>query len=405
MSNSKIREKLKYYTWSPIAILRHLFGKMSMYDLHKWNSNGIEEFEKFDDIELHIISPHNYISHTQEFEINGIHYHFIHNENDNLIDFLKYHILKKIRTDYSKNAKSICKLIDKINPDLIHIIGAENPEYSQAAINISEEKPIIVSLQTLLIDPIFLKHRPWFKNKEAYRVYIESKVIKRANYIGTKSKHFINIIKEKITPNAQFLAIGLAVEEKATTIDCKKEYDFVYYAKDIAKAVDYAIEAFALAKKIHPNITLHVVGGYNNVLMESLKIRMQELGLGDEIDFTGKLITHDEVIKEVKKAKFALLPVKADLVSGTIREAMVNGLPVITCITPVTPLLNEKRESILLSEKGDFQAMSNNMCRLIEDRELGNLLQRNAVETVKERYSNEATMKKWKDCYYNILSK
>lgn len=404
MSNSAIRERLKFYKWTPMAILRRLKGVMPVYDLHKWNSNGIAEFEKFGDIELHIISPHNYLSHTQEFNINGVYYHFIKNEKDCLIDFIKRNIWKKIRTDYKINAKRICKIVEKINPDIVHVIGAENPEYSQAAIYISKERPLIVSLQTLLADPIFLKYRPWFKDKEAYRVETEAKVLKCADYIGTKSEHFRTIIRDGIAPDAKFFDMVLAVGEDVSISNNEKEYDFVYFAKDISKAVDYAIEAFALAVAEHPKITLHIVGGYSEGNIEPLKARIKELGIEQLVDFTGKLATHDDVINEIEKARFALLPVKADLVSGTIREAMAHGIPVVTTITPETPKLNKERESILLSEKCDFKAMAGNMCRLLTEEGLADRLQKNAAETVKERYSNDAAMKQWRKCYYDVLA-
>lgn len=403
MSNSVIRERLKFYKWTPMAILRRLMNRMQTYDLHIWNSNGIEIFEKFEDIELHIISPHDYLSSIQEFTINNVHYHFINNIKDSFWDFINRSVFKKERTDFSRNAKQINKIVEKIAPDIVHIIGAENPEYSQSAVYIKKDIPMIVSLQTLLADPIFLKNRPWFKDKEKYRVDIESEVLKRTDYIGTKSKHFRTIIKENIATEAKFLDMSLAVGEKARTEPCKKEYDFVYFAKDISKAVDYAIEAFAIAKEKHPNITLHIVGGYDRAQMELLRRRMNELGLGNEIDFTGKLDTHDDVIKEARRANYALLPVKADLISGTIREAMINGLPVVTCITPATPTLNEKRESVLLSEKGDFGTMAENMCKLLSCPELAAKLSKNGIKTIEERYSNETFMKGWRDCYYKVL--
>lgn len=404
MSNSAIRERLKFYKWTPMAILRRLMNRMQTYDLHIWNSNGIEIFEKFEDCELHIISPHDYLSSVQEFTINNVHYHFINNVKDSFLDFINRSVFKKVRTDFSRNAKLINKIVEKINPDIIHVIGAENPEYSQAAINAKKDIPMIVSLQTLLADPIFLKNRPWFKDKEAYRVETEAEVLKCADYIGTKSEHFRTIIRKKIAPDAKFLDMVLAVGEDVSISNNEKEYDFVYFAKDISKAVDSAIEAFALAVAEHPKITLHIVGGYGGGYIEPLKARIKELGIEQSVDFTGKLETHDDVINEIEKARFALLPVKADLVSGTIREAMAHGIPVVTTITPATPKLNEERESILLSEKGDFKAMADNMCRLLTEEGLADRLQKNAAETVKERYSNDAAMKQWRKCYYDVLA-
>ena len=113
--------------------------------------------------------------------------------------------------------------------------------------------------------------------------------------------------------------------------------------------------------------------------------------------------THDDVINEVRKARFALLPLKVDLVSGTIREAMANGIPVVTTITPGTPKLNERRRSVLLSEKGDFEGMAQNMIDLIEMEGLEDTLRLNAYETIKEKYDNASIVKEWHDAYFQIL--
>ena len=184
-----------------------------------------------------------------------------------------------------------------------------------------------------------------------------------------------------------------------------KQYDFVYFAASISKAIDYALEAFARAKRKHRNITLHVVGGYTNDLMNSISDQMKALGIEDGVDFTGKLPTHDDVINEIRKCRYALLPLKIDLLSGTIRESMANGLPVITTITPETPNWNKKRQCLLLSEKGDFDAMADNICRLIEDPNLSDLLRANAFLTIQEKYSNKGFMEVWRKNYLEIVNK
>ena len=40
----------------------------------------------------------------------------------------------------------------------------------------------------------------------------------------------------------------------------EKKYDFVYFAANVSKAGDYAIEAFALARYQMPGITLNMSG-------------------------------------------------------------------------------------------------------------------------------------------------
>ena len=403
LSNALIKKHLNFSKWTLSAILRRLFGKTDIADFAQWNTNAIKEFEKFEDVELHIVAPYFNICGVQKFEINGIKYHFFQSEDDNITGKLHYKITKKLKTSYSKNSKRIIQVINKINPDIIHMIGAENPYYSESALYLDDKIPFIVSLQTLLSDPDFLKNYPISQESYKYRSELEAKIIAKADYIGSKVEHFRNIIHKEISSNAKFLDMSLAVGEDITIGEYKKEYDFVYFAANISKAVDWALEAFAIAKQKYPNITLHVVGGYSTELMSDIKTRMQELGLGNEVYFTGLLPTHDDVIEEVRKARFAVLPLKVDLISGTIREAMANGLSVVTTITPATPQLNEKRESILLSEKGDFKAMAENMCCLLEDENFAKKIRQNAATTISEKYSNTAFMNEWRERYYEIV--
>lgn len=405
LSNALIKKHLKFSKWTLLTILRRLFGKTDIADFAQWNTNAIKEFEKFEDVELHIVAPYFNICGVQEFEINGIKYHFFQTEDDNIVSKIHHKITKKLKTSYSKNSKRIIQVINKINPDIIHMIGAENPYYSESALYLDNEIPFIVSLQTLMSDPDFLKNYPISQESYKYRSELESKIIAKANYIGSKVEHFRNIIRKEISPNAKFLDMSLAVGEEITIGEYKKEYDFVYFAANISKAVDWALEAFAIAKQQYSNITLHVVGGYSSDFMSNIKNRMQELGLGNEVDFTGLMPTHDDVIEEVRKARFALLPLKIDLITGTIREAIANGLPVVTTITPATPKLNEKRESVLLSEKEDFKAMADNICKLLSNTDYAKQIQQNAAQTIYERYSNETAMKEWRERYYEILKK
>lgn len=405
LSNSQIREHLKYDKWTPTALIRRILGKLDLSDFAVWNTNGIREFAKFKDVELHIVAPHYYISGVQEFQIDSVYYHLFESEDDNVFTLLRRFCLKSwLKTSYAKNAKTINRLIKLINPDIIHLIGAENPYYGESALSLPRNIPLVVGLQTLMNDSSFLENYPLSKEVYDYRSGLEADILRRADYIGTRGDFYKNKIKGSICPTAKFLNIALAVGVDVNLSEANKSYDFVYFAADISKAVDYAIESFAIAKQTFPGITLHVVGGYSDAYMCSLKDRMKELGLGDEVDFTGKLQSYNDVITEVRKARFALLPLKVDLISGTIREAMANGLPVVTSKTPDTPKLNEVRESILLSDIGDFNAMADNMLKLLSDLNVAQIFQENGAKTVAERYSNEAFMREWRDCYYAILN-
>lgn len=405
LSNSQIRQHLKFNKWSPLAIVKRIAGKESYYDFAQWNTNAIQEFEKFNDIELHVVAPHYGIKGVQQFEMNGINYHFFQSEDDNLLSLLQTRFLHKLKKSYPRNTKTILHFIDQIKPDIIHYIGAENPYYSESALSIPDGVPLMVSLQTLMCDPEFFKNYPISYEEYKYRKNLEVAIIKKVDYVASKIMPFREIIQRTIG-DVKFLDMTLAVGETINdSYGIPKQYDFVYFAASISKAIDYALEAFARAKRKHRNITLHVVGGYSNDLMNSISDQMKALGIEDGVDFTGKLPTHDDVINEIRKCRYALLPLKIDLLSGTIRESMANGLPVITTVTPETPIWNEKRQCLLLSEKGDFDAMADNICRLIEDPNLSDVIRSNSFLTIQEKYSNKGFMEGWRKNYFEIVNK
>ena len=108
-------------------------------------------------------------------------------------------------------------------------------------------------------------------------------------------------------------------------------------------------------------------------------------------------------MRQIRKARFAVLPLKIDVSSSTLREAMANGLPVVTTITPSTPKINAERQCLLLSEKEDFIGMKDNMLRLMNSKDLADELRQNAFIRVRERYDNEAIVGKWREVYHSVL--
>ena len=374
-------------------------------DYAVWNANAIKEFEKFNDVELTVVFPHQGIKgRSQNFSLNGVNYICFRSEDDNIISFIKNRFFKNTNNRYLKNRRFVIDVIKEIKPDIVHIIGAENPYYSIAALDVPNEIPCIISLQTLMSDPDFFSNYPISKNEYLYRSGIEAEVIKKCDYICTTVVKFRDIIKKILKPNAVFLDVSLAVGVDIDDSEYKKEYDFVYFAGNINKAADHAIEAFALALKSNPRITLNISGYYSDDYKLFLDNRIKELNIENNVIFTGEKESHDEVLRQIKKSKFALLPLKIDLISGTIREAMACGLPVVTTRTPGTPVLNEKRESVLISDIGDYQGMADNMIRLIEDEQYAIQIKKNGFQTIRERYQNYKIMCDLKNVYYTILS-
>jgi len=403
-SDRDLRSHLSFPWWYWGNIVRRMMGMNYHKDFAVWDTNALAEMKSLTDkVELHVIVPHSGIAHIHEYEENGIFYHVFWHEWDIISEKIKRKLNLRNEKSFKNSRRTISKLIAKIQPDIVHVIGIENKFHSMAVLDIPKDTPVIAQLQTLVSDPRFKDSCGVSEKEYSYNSEIEKRIIRRANYIGTTVPRFREIILKDIKHDAVFVSTTLAVTEPIVESQSKKEFDFVYFAADISKAADLAIEAFALAFKEKSDLTLDIVGGYSADLKKALDQRIKELGIGCNITFEGKLPTHDDVIRQIRKSRFALLPLKIDIVSGTIREAMACGIPVVTTITPGTPELNKKRECVLLSEMGDHQTMAQNMLKLIGDSEYAAKLRSNCLQTAGERISNREIVEKYVETYYECV--
>lgn len=407
-NNKTIHNKLKPRYGFIERLIRKATHRSTLYEfreLSQWVTNGIQEFEKFtEEVELHILAPYSHISdQLVEFELNGIYYHFVKNEFNSLLTTITRKVRHKVFFgDFKENRKLYAQILKKIHPDVVHVIGAECPNYSLALLDIPSNIPTIAQLQTLMSDPAFEKNYCIEHETYSYRATKEKEVIKSASYVGTKVVHIAKMVKD-FAPDARIINTTLALTEPVDLSESPKEFDFVYFSKEVEKAGDYAVEAYIRAFLMHPGITLDIVGACS----ESYKLELLELiskvGATDYVTFEGALPTHADVIKQIRKSRFAVIPMKIDMLAGTVRECMANGIPVCTTITPVSPNENAKRESLLLSEKGDYQKMAENMCKLINNPEFADMIRNNAAQTFEERGSNESIMRHWVEIYKAII--
>lgn len=409
-SNPFVHERLEQGYNGLTRFVKRVLGKPSFTtvpEFANWITNGIYEMEKQNDVELHVVSPYPRLKkETMEFVSKGIYYHFFRDENSEFRIFLFKKLFHPSNYKYRINRSRIHKLLSDIQPDIIHLFGAENPYYASALLDDYGKIVIIAQLQTLMNDPIFKDNYPIDSKSYEYRAHVERDIIKKADYIGTHSLKYREIISTIIKSEAVFLNTGLALNEPIVNEIFEKQYDFVYFAANVNKAIDLAIEAFAIVHKDRPQITLDIIGGYDSGFKQYLDALIQNYNLKDAITFEGKLPTHDDVLKQIRKSRFALLPLKVDITSGTIREAMSNGLPVITTDTGElgTQKLNSVSQCVLISDIGDHQALADNMLRLLDDAELADTLRQNSYKRRATVRSNEETINIYVKAYKACLN-
>lgn len=407
LSNEKIRkvlhQRIPWYERFGRKLLKK--NPPTLNDFAQWNTNAIEELSKVNNIELSVIAPAQYMMKKECCWVEGnVHYYFFRDEDDYLISKMGNIICPHQYAKYEKNRSVIGHYLTLIKPDIVHIMGAENPNYCLSALDVDNNVPLIIQLQTLLSDPTFKNNHNGSRASYNYRTDVEKNVIQRADYVATTVNAYRQTIINNVKPDVSFLDITLPLTEQINEKDGEpKCFDFVYFANNISKACDLALEAFGIAHSKHTNISLDIIGSYSDAYKSYLQEIIRKYDIEDWVTFEGRLPSHEDVILQIRKSRFALLPLRIDITSGTIRESMANGLPVLTTITQGTPALNKDYPCALLSEIGDHHALAENMCKLLENEELAKTFVENGYRKASSKRDNAAIVADWIKTYEEIL--
>jgi glycosyltransferase involved in cell wall biosynthesis len=377
LSCSEIRKEL---------ILRQ--GRHYSYpDYARWNTTIINALQTHEEIELHVISPHRGMCNAiQEFEHNGVCYHFYAADLIYPWGYLEEHLRIQKMMGFRRSRKRVKGFVNAINPDVVILIGAENPYYSITALDI-ENRPIFLHCQTVYANPDRLKNAG---NVDKYRWNIELKLFRKIPYMAVSGRMYYDLIKG-YESKAIIFPRRWPVSKFPLIPDVEKKYDFVYWARYLSrnKGFDNAIEAMMKFAVKYPTSKFLAVGEKDGdwPLFEK---KIEESDLKNQLEIHPPIRDYCELLKYVKQGRFALLPITMDVLSGTILEAMRMRMPVVTCRTSGTPSLNEKNETVLLSDIGDCESLFQNMEELYKNAELQEKLVVNAEIYLREKDQKSA---------------
>jgi glycosyltransferase involved in cell wall biosynthesis len=403
-SNQHIRKRLPLSDRRLSNFLRKLIGKqyINYSDFAPWITNQICEFEKLDNIELHVIAPHSGLNKfIFEFEMNGVYYHFFKPDLFFLVDKFIDKITKKRRIEYKLNRLFVRKILKKIQPDIVNLIGTENPYYSITTIDI-KDIPLYVSAQTVYTNP----DREKFSGIVDQSIWdTELKIHQKEKYYGCVGRMHRDLILNN-NPEAIIFKYLFPIQKPLTIeTELEREFDFVFFAAQVTnkKGIEDALEAIAIVKRHHNNVSLNVVGKCTQDYKELLLGKIQNLNIIDNVFFTDYFPLHEDMQKHISKARFALLPLKLDVISSALIEAIYLELPIISYKTSGTPYLNKNGETVLLAEIGDIEKLAVNMLRLLSSPELASQLKKDAKAFVEKEFNNTTSSKRLVSNYKAVI--
>lgn len=403
-SNSDVRSKIPLSNFWLINRIKNILRKgviQEHQDFAPWVTNQIKEFEKFEDVELHVISPHSGLKRfTYSYNSNGVNYYFFKPELPFMLSpLLAWLNLKSNK--YLLNRFFIKRFIKKIKPNIINLIGTENPYYSIASLDI-KNIPLYVSAQTVYSNPL---RQALTGNVDEERWNLELKIHNKEKYYGVSGRMHHDLILNN-NPNALIFKFQFPVQKPEKTYYPIKDHDFAFFAHGVTpkKGVEDAIYALALVKEKYQNVKLNIIGLCNPDYKQVLDDIIENLNLQSNISFNQYFPLQSDMHRHIQKSRFALLPVKLDIISSTIVEAMQLGLPLVTYKTTGTPYLNKDGETVLISSIGDIIALATNMLKFMDNPEYANELGKKAKIFAEKEFDNSRNARLLIECYRAVIN-
>lgn len=392
-SNSIIRSKL------PLS-LHYEYG-----DYVPWVTQMINQFKYFDDIELNVISAHEgLIKNIFTFQYDNVNYYFyrhpfalfksksmqlwVHRLNKLIFYLPDRYVIKRILKKYINST-----------PDIINLIGCEQPHYSPGILTI-KHMPVLITVQGIYSDPEFLKN----EKINRIRSYLERKVIINNKYYCIGASFHSELIQRYRKDAIFFWNFFPRDKPNIPAKTTQKEYDFVFFSRIVReKGIEDLIDAMVLVKKAKPNVSLLIMGRGDPRYMIYLEDKVKKLDLDSNITFLGYQKTMKELHIHASKARFYVLPAQFEALAGSILESMYIGLPVVTTNAGGLPYLNKDGETVLMSEPHDINAFARNMIRLLHEPDLAERLIPAARAFVEIEFNHYILCRKFVTQYHSLI--
>jgi glycosyltransferase involved in cell wall biosynthesis len=162
--------------------------------------------------------------------------------------------------------------------------------------------------------------------------------------------------------------------------------------------VECILRAFALIQKRYPEASLTIA--HDGICRPSLEKLAQELQLRN-IRFIGK-VPPAEIPKLYDSAEIYLTSPNIDCMPGSLLECFASGLPIVATKAGGIPYIAKDRESALLVDLNDHEAMAARAIELLENPDLVERITAGGREEIK-RYLPEQVKAHWIALYQELL--
>ena len=129
--------------------------------------------------------------------------------------------------------------------------------------------------------------------------------------------------------------------------------------------------------------------------------RTQELGLQHAVRLFG---LRSDVAEIMQSSDLLLFPSLREGLSLTLMEASAARLPIVASDIPGNAEATANGTSARLHAVGDYNAMADSVCQLLEQPEIALKFTRRAREVYEEKFSLDESIKRWQQLYAQVMT-
>jgi glycosyltransferase involved in cell wall biosynthesis len=309
--------------------------------------------------------------------------------------------------------REVKKAILDFDPDIIHIqmlmwIGQATMKYGNKfgipIVTTNHAMPENLMDNILLLAPIA---RPINFMLRQYGMRFHSK----ADYITMPTESAIKMFKatEKMTVPMEAVSNGIDLvrfQPGKPRADIYKQFKLpqdepiiTYVGRvDVEKHLPLLVKAFAEVRK-HHKAHLMIIGSGQDTL--NLKEIAHELGVYNDITFTGRVSEEDKVLLHQIGTVFAM-PSPAELQSIATLEAMASGQPVVAVNAGALKELCQNERNGFLCEKDNVEEFAEGLSRIIADPKLREQFSKESL-AIAHTHDLEATLDRFEAIYESLV--
>lgn len=372
-----------------------------------WLQGISNQLRKQEDIELHYVFPVGKVQKLFKRNIDGI---FFWGFYSNIGRGYEYS---------EKRKKQIEKIVQEIDPDIIHIFGTEFAHTLECVQGVSDKGKIVVSIQGLIseLEKVYTTKIPileqvlglgdannlWMEKYSFYRRGLNEKSVLREvpNIIG-RTMWDKRCVKKQ-NPNCRYFYCSETLREPfyEGTWDIHKIERYSIYISQAnypIKGFHVFLEALSDVLKRFPDTYVYVAGG--KAFLETgdaygtyINRLMKKYGIRNRIKFLG-MLPAEKVKERLMQVHLTVMPSLLENSPNSIGEAMLLGTPVVAAEVGGIPSIARNEKEALLYSGHSSGRLAECIKRIFGNDGLAESLSENGRRRAEKLYDRSENLKK-----------